>query len=179
MKLIVGLGNPGTEYEKTRHNIGFMLIDKYLGGVSWKQDFNSLIYSSIINGEKIIFMKPLTFMNLSGEAVRKVVDYYNIDIENILIIQDDISLQLGKHRIKYNSTDGGHNGIKSIIKNLNTNSFLRLKIGLAKEIESDTISYVLGKLTEKEYNQFCSDYKEYKDILDKFINGGKNSIINN
>jgi len=170
MKLIVGLGNPGKEYTQTRHNIGFYILDNYLGNVQWKEFKKSLVYESTINNEKIIFCKPMTYMNNSGEAVSELVDYYKIDHNDVLIIQDDISIALGKYRIKYDSTDGGHNGIKSIIKHLGTNQFLRLKIGLAKEFDEDTISYVLGKLSKKEKEDVDSKLEVYYDIINKFIN---------
>jgi len=170
MKVIVGLGNPGKEYELTRHNIGFIVLDNYLGDVSWKEEHNALIFEKRVNNEKVLFVKPLTFMNNSGEAISKILSYYKIDTDNILVIQDDIALPLGKSRIKYESSDGGHNGIKSIINNLGTNKFFRLKIGLAKENDNiDTISYVLGKLTAKEKDQMSKDMNYYCDVIDSFI----------
>ena len=179
MKIIVGLGNPGKEYELTRHNIGFYILDKYLGDVKWKTSKqNALIYEDAINGEKVIFVKPLTYMNNSGEAIREILKYYKAYIDDLLVIQDDIAISLGKSRIKYDSTDGGHNGIKSIINNLGTNKFLRLKIGLAKETETDTINYVLGRLTKKEINQINKDMDHYFQVIDTFINYGLEKVIN-
>lgn len=178
MKIIVGLGNPGKEYELTRHNVGFYVLDKYLGDIKWKTSKqNALIYEDSINGEKVIFVKPLTFMNNSGEAIREILKYYKAYIDDLLVIQDDISIQLGKSRIKYDSTDGGHNGIKSIINNLGTNKFLRLKIGLAKEHEVDTINYVLGKLTKKELSQIDKDLDHYFNIINTFINYGLDKVL--
>lgn len=177
MKVIVGLGNPGKEYELTRHNIGFIILDNYLGNVKWKEKFKSLVYEKNINGEKVLFVKPLTFMNNSGEAIREILSYLKINVDDLLVIQDDIALQLGKSRIKYDSSDGGHNGIKSIIKELQTNKFLRLKIGLAKESEIDTISYVLGKLTKKELTQLSNDLNKYFCIIDTFIKYGKDKVM--
>lgn len=178
MKIIVGLGNPGKEYDLTRHNIGFYVLDNYLGSVKWKSfKQNALCYEQNINGEKVIFVKPLTYMNNSGEAIREILKFYKAYIDDLLVIQDDIALQLGKSRIKYESSDGGHNGIKSIINNLGTNKFLRLKIGLAKESEVDTISYVLGKLTKKELEQVNNDMDHYKDIINTFINYGLEKVM--
>ncbi len=177
MKVIVGLGNPGRKYEKTRHNIGFIVLDSYLGKVKWKEDNNALIFEKNCNNEKIIFVKPLTFMNNSGEAVKQILSYYKVDIDDLLVIQDDIALELGKSRIKYDSSDGGHNGIKSIIKELGTNCFLRLKIGLAKQTEIDTISYVLGKLTKNELIQIEHDMSKYFSTIDNFIAGGKDKVM--
>lgn len=178
MKIIIGLGNPGKEYELTRHNIGFYILDQYLGNIKWKNfKQNALIYETVIADEKVIFVKPLTFMNNSGEAIRDIVKYYKSFIDDILVIQDDISIQLGKSRIKYESTDGGHNGIKSIINNLGTNKFLRLKIGLAKEHEEDTINYVLGKLSKKEINQINEDMPHYFDVIETFIKYGLEKVL--
>ena len=182
MKVIVGLGNPGKKYELTRHNIGFIILDKYLGNVSWKEAHNALIYENIINGEKVIFVKPLTYMNDSGNAIREILTYYKVFIDDLLVIQDDIALGLGKSRIKYDSSDGGHNGIKFFIAVLPLNDiflwkFLRLKIGLAKETEIDTISYVLGKLTKKEQEQINNDMNKYFGIIDTFINSGLDGVI--
>ena len=177
MKVVVGLGNPGKKYELTRHNVGFIVLDKYLGNVSWKEAHNALIYEDNINGEKVLFVKPLTFMNNSGDAIQEILSYYKVYIDDLLVIQDDIALELGKSRIKYESSDGGHNGIKSIINRLQTKKFLRLKIGLAKEKEIDTISYVLGKLTKKEITQIDDDMNKYFDIIDAFIKDGLDGVI--
>ena len=178
MKIIVGLGNPGKDYELTRHNVGFYILDKYLGEVKWKNaKQNALIYEETCNGEKVIFVKPLTYMNNSGEAIREIIKYYKAYIDDLLVIQDDISIVLGKSRVKYESTDGGHNGIKSIINCLGTNKFLRLKVGLAKEHEVDTIDYVLGKLTKKELSQIDEDMNHYFNIIDTFINDGLEKVL--
>ena len=111
MKLVVGLGNPGNEYKNTRHNVGYIVVDNYLGSVLWQKKFQGLIYKK----NNTIFLKPTTYMNLSGISVKKVIDYYKIPIDNILIIHDDLDLPLGKYKIKFNSSSGGHNGIKSLI----------------------------------------------------------------
>lgn len=178
MKVIVGLGNPGKDYDLTRHNIGFYILDNYLGEVKWKNTKqNALIYEDNINNEKVIFVKPLTYMNNSGEAIREILKYYKAYIDDLLVIQDDIALQLGKYRIKYDSSDGGHNGIKSIINNLGTKKFLRLKVGLAKEHEMDTIDYVLGKLSKKELNQINNDMDHYFNVIDTFINKGLEKVL--
>lgn len=178
MKIIVGLGNPGKDYDLTRHNIGFYILDNYLGKVKWKNTKqNALIYEDNINNEKVIFVKPLTYMNNSGEAIREILKYYKACIDDLLVIQDDIALQLGKYRIKYDSSDGGHNGIKSIINNLGTQKFLRLKVGLAKEHEMNTIDYVLGKLSKKELNQINNDMDYYFNVIDTFINKGLEKVL--
>ena len=177
MKLVVGLGNPGKEYELTRHNAGFIIVDNYLGNVAWKEFHNAMVHEKVIDGEKVLFVKPLTFMNNSGDAIKSIINFYKLSTDDLLVIQDDIALELGKHRIKYESSDGGHNGIKSVINRLGTNKVLRLKIGLAKEKEIDTISYVLGKRTKKEIEQLQKDSKTYYNIIDTFIKYGKDKVI--
>lgn len=168
MKLIVGLGNPGQEYENTRHNIGFMVLDTYLGKVKWKSKNNAFYYETNINGEKYLFLKPLTFMNLSGNAVKKYVDYYNIALEDILIIHDDLDLKLGTIRLKQDSSAGGHNGIKSIIQCLSTQNFKRLKIGISSVQNGDTIDYVLGKFSKTEINELNNILDICYNIIEDF-----------
>ena len=125
MKLIVGLGNPGKEYELTRHNIGFMALDHYLGNVAFKKKNNALFYEKNINDEKVIFLKPITFMNDSGSAVKYFLNYFNISIEDLLVIYDDMDFDLGNFKLRKFGSSAGHNGIKSIIANLNTEDFKR------------------------------------------------------
>lgn len=169
MKLIVGLGNPGTEYLYTRHNVGFMVVDNYLGDVLWKEKFSSFLYSTEIFSEQVIFLKPTTYMNLSGIAVKKVVDYYKIPIENILVIQDDIDMTLGIYKIKRNSSSGGHNGIKSIIQELGSDEFARLKIGISKSKDIPTDKYVLGKFSTNELEKLKDNEEVFGNIINKFI----------
>lgn len=178
MKLIVGLGNPGKEYERTRHNIGFMCVDNYVDNSDWKEKFNALYQNLVINDEKVLFVKPLTYMNLSGQAVRKFVDYFKISIEDILIIQDDLDLSLGKIRIKINSSAGGHNGIKSIINELGTDAFARLKIGIAHNDLMDTKDYVLGKFNQEETKQIIESITLSKKIIDSFLKNGIEKTMN-
>ena len=132
MKLIVGLGNPGREYKNTRHNVGFMALDYYLGKVNWKIKMEANFYSTQINDEQVIFIKPLTYMNLSGIAVKKVVDFYNIDVKDILVIQDDLDIDFGNFKVKKNSSSGGHNGISKIIN-------LFINHGIEKAIQNQNI----------------------------------------
>lgn len=169
MKLIVGLGNPGKEYSNTRHNIGYIIVDNYLGKVSWKTKYDSFIYNTEINGEDVIFIKPITYMNLSGLAVKKVVDFYKIPICDILIIQDDLDIPIGSYKIKRNSSSGGHNGIKSIISELNTEEFARLKIGIDKPKVMATDKYVLGKFRTEEIEKIEENLETFKNIIDSFI----------
>lgn len=178
MKLIVGLGNPGKEYEKTRHNIGFMCVDNFVDNSKWSEKFSGLLTEISYNGEKIIFLKPMTYMNESGYAVKKVMDYYNLDISDILIIFDDMDLEIGKLKIKVNSSSGGHNGIKSIISHLKTESFARVKIGISHNRNIDTKNYVLGKFSKAEMDILNPIIKKTKDIIESFVNNGIEKTMN-
>ena len=153
MKLIVGLGNPGMEYENTRHNVGFMVIDKFIehiGYVSMKKKYDGLYCEVFYQNEKIIILKPQKYINLSGEVVKKFIDYYKIDISDILIINDDLDLPVGCYKLKPSGGSAGHNGLKNIEKELNTNEYKRLKIGISNNKNIETKDYVLGKFTEDE-----------------------------
>lgn len=154
MKIIVGLGNPTREYEGTRHNVGFSVIynisDKYNINVDTKKH-KALIGKGIIEGEKVILAMPQTYMNLSGESVRELVDYYKCDPEDIIVIYDDISLDVGKLRIRAKGSAGGHNGIKNIIAHLGTQEFPRIKVGVGeKPPRMDLADYVLGHFSKEE-----------------------------
>lgn len=153
MFLIVGLGNPGKQYENTRHNVGFdaidVLVDEYRIPSSGKQH-KAMYGKGVIEGQKVILAKPLTYMNLSGEAVRAMVDYYKIDPETeLLVIFDDISLAPGNIRIRKKGSAGGHNGIKSIITHLGTQNFQRIKVGVGEKPKNwDLADYVLGTFSK-------------------------------
>lgn len=178
MKLIVGLGNPGKEYENTRHNIGFMVLDYYADNNNWKEKWNSLYTELNMNGEKILLIKPLTYMNLSGHAVIQFINFYKIELKDILIIQDDLDLAVGKYRLKTNSSSGGHNGIKSIINELGNQNFTRLKIGISNNKEIDTKDYVLGKFSKNELEIFKELYPTFKEIINSFIVNGIEKTMN-
>lgn len=178
MKLIVGLGNPGKEYENTRHNIGFMVVDKYLDNPTWQSKFKAKFTSLIINDEKVLFVKPETYMNLSGESIRDFVNFYKIKIDDILIIHDDLDLPFGTYRLKTNSSSGGHNGIKSIINCLGTNSFARLKIGISHNANGDTKDFVLGKLSKEQLESLDSLYPKFNNIINAFLKENINKVMN-
>ena len=153
MKLIVGLGNPGSGYQNTRHNVGFMVLDNYCkkNNINFDSNkFGGLYGQTNINGEKVIFLKPQKYMNLSGEVVRDFVHYFKIDIDDILIINDDLDLSLGRYKLKANSSSGGHNGLKNIQENLGTTKYKRLKIGISNNKLIETKDYVLGKFSGEE-----------------------------
>ncbi|MBQ4584227.1 MAG: aminoacyl-tRNA hydrolase [Bacilli bacterium] len=171
MKLIVGLGNPDKEYENTRHNIGFMIVDNFVDNLNWTKKHNSLIYSTNISGQKVLFVKPLTYMNNSGLAVREIANYYDVDINDILIIHDDLDLAFGTYKLKKNSSSGGHNGIKSIISNLHSEAFARLKVGISKA-NGDVKDYVLGKFSKAEIEKINDLYPIFNKIIETFISDG-------
>ena len=172
MKLIVGLGNQGKEYEKTRHNIGFMFIDHYCNskGITIdKKKFNGLYVKTRINEEEVIFLKPQSFMNLSGEVVCSFVNYFKIDIDDILIICDDLDLYLGNYRLRKKGSSGGHNGLKDIAKFLNTDNYKRLKIGISNDKSIDTKDYVLGKFGKEDSKVLSNLMNTVDEIIDKFM----------
>ena len=177
MKMIVGLGNPGSEYTGTRHNVGFMILDSFELQFTNEKKFNALICVKNINNEKVIFVKPQTFMNNSGFSVFKVANYYNIGSEDILVIHDDMDLELGTFKIKSHGSSGGHNGIKSIIESLKTDEFCRLKVGIDHPSEN-TIDYVLGKFSKQEFNKLSQNYILYKEIVENFLIYDSNYLMN-
>ena len=172
MKLVVGLGNIGKEYENTRHNMGFMLVDRYLQYKNitdkFKEKFNAMYIETTINNEKVIFIKPMTYMNNSGIAVRSFVDFYKLNSEDVLVISDDLDLDLGKFRLRRNGSSGGHNGLKSIISHLGTDNFKRLRIGISND-EDDVINYVLSKFSKKELNEIDTMFDTLVDVLDDYF----------
>ncbi len=168
MKMIVGLGNPGRKYENTRHNAGFIALDALADRLNVsieKKKYQALYEEVFVKGEKILLVKPQTFMNLSGESVLKFADYYDIAAENILVISDDMNLAIGKIRIRPKGSSGGQKGIQNIIDLLGTNAFPRLRIGIGKNPQIDTVSYVLGKLDEG------VAFKESVDALEAYTEG--------
>ena len=156
MKLIIGLGNPGEEYKKTRHNAGFLTINKIADSFkfpvsSFQSKFNAEISEGIIDDEKIILVKPLTFMNNSGQAVKAIMDYYKIDLENIIVIHDDLDILLGEYKIIKDRNSAGHKGVQSIIDYLGTKDFTRIRIGIAVENKkTPTEKFVLERFDKDE-----------------------------
>lgn len=166
MKLIAGLGNIGNNYAFTRHNAGFMVVDKMAldNNATFKEvsKLRSLITNVRAGGEEYLLIKPTTYMNLSGEAIQLVMNYYKIPVSDLLVVYDDLSLELGKIRYRANGSDGGHNGIKSIIKNLNTKDFARLKVGIGPQPNIPSEAFVLQKFPD-------ADLKQLKSVLDKSV----------
>lgn len=166
MKLIAGLGNVGDKYCFTRHNAGFMVLDKWAldEELSFREEKKLKCFLTKLryNNEDLLLVKPTTFMNLSGEAVRAVMDYYKIEVKDILIIYDDIALDLGRIRFRANGSDGGHNGIKSIIQHVGTKDFDRLKVGIGPQPNIPSENYVLQNFPKEQH-------EELKDVLKKSI----------
>ncbi len=173
MKLIVGLGNPGKEYEKTRHNIGFMVIDHYITrrGIdnNWKSKFNGLYTESMIKGEKVIFLKPQSYMNLSGTVVSQFLNFFKIDINDLLVISDDLDLLTGNFKLKGAGSCGGHNGLRDIERCIGTPEYKRLKVGISKDSDIDTKDYVLGKFSKEDINIFDNLFNYLEEVIDDFF----------
>ena len=176
MKLVVGLGNIGSKYTFTRHNVGFMLVDSIALNNNLTFRENSRLKCFIANyrtaSEDYLLIKPTTFMNLSGEAVRAVMDYYKIPIEDVLIIYDDLSLELGKIRFRANGSDGGHNGIKSVIKHLGSKDVARLKIGIGPQPNLPSEVFVLQNFSKDELDVLKTILSKSKDGIDCYFKEG-------
>lgn len=180
MYLVVGLGNPGDKYDKTRHNVGFDIIDlceeKYNFNIN-RTKFKGIYGECNIGGEKVIFLKPQTYMNLSGESVKAVMDFYKIPNDNLIVIYDDISLDVGRLRIKTKGSAGGHNGIKNIIAHLGTDNFQRIKVGVG-EPTCSLVDYVLGKFSLEERELLEKTFKVSVDAVEIMIKSGPNEAMN-
>ncbi len=168
MKIVIGLGNPGNKYTQTRHNVGFMVVDKFIKG--YKADFtkkhrDSIISKCNIECEEVLFVKPQLFMNLSGGPAKRIIDKYSCNLDDILVILDDLNLPLGKARIREKGSSGGHNGLKSISSHLKTTCFPRLRIGIGNSPSEGTKDFVLSRFT-----------KEEKDIISEVIDSACKAI---
>lgn len=183
MYVIAGLGNPRKEYENTRHNIGFSVIDMLAEkhGIRVNEaKHKGLIGKGFINGEKVILVKPLTYMNLSGECIREVLDYYKVDAkENLIVLHDDISLEPGVIRIRKKGSAGGHNGLKNIILHLGHDTFQRVKIGVGEKPEGyDLADYVLGHFSKSEKELMEQVAKQVCDAVEVMMKDGPDVAMN-
>lgn len=175
MKMIVGLGNIGTRYDETRHNTGFMVVDQlardyHLGAFSHlKQE--AVAVSGVINGEKVMLVKPTTFMNDSGRAVGPLVDYYGLDLADLVIVNDDLDMPVGQIRLKTHGASGGHNGLKSIINALGTKQFNRVKLGIDHPQHGTVVSHVLGKFAKGERPKFDAAVEQAEHALEDWLKG--------
>lgn len=182
MYLIVGLGNPEPDYSKTRHNMGFEVVNKISEKYNIKvkkTKFKALYGTGTINNEKVILVKPQTFMNLSGESVQEFVNFYKIENENILIIYDDIDTIPGKIRIKKSGGPGTHNGMKSVVGCLNTEEFMRIRVGIGTpEFKGDLINYVIGHIPENEYNELQKGVNLASNAVEEILENGVDKAMN-
>ncbi len=180
MFLIVGLGNPGKEYAGTRHNIGFEAIDymskKYNIDVN-RTKFKGVFGEGFINNKKVVLLKPSTYMNLSGQSIREAINFYKLESEEVLVIYDDVSLEVGKIRIREKGSAGGHNGIKSIISNMSTDIFPRIKIGVGQP-KGDLVSHVLGRFSQEEIQDLNEVIEASSQAVEIIIKDGTKEAMN-
>ena len=166
MKLIVGLGNPGKEYENTRHNAGFSVLDaiaEYCHVEVTQKKFKALIALTRIDGEQVLLMKPQTYMNLSGEAVVEAMKFYRLQAKDILVIYDDMDMPVGKIRLREKGSAGGQNGMKNIIAHLHTQEFNRIRVGIGKDARVPVVNCVLGKIRKEEQEDFKKAVEQARD----------------
>lgn len=182
MYLIIGLGNPEPEYSNTRHNMGFdvinMLSKEFDISVN-KTKFNALNGTGSINGEKVILVKPQTFMNLSGQAIREYVNFYKVDLNNVIVVYDDIDIEKGKIKIRKNGSAGSHNGMKSVISEIGTEKFPRIRVGTGKPLyKNDLINYVLEKISEEEREILNQGIISAKEAIKEILKNGIDKAMN-
>lgn len=182
MKIFVGLGNPTPEYAATKHNVGFMLADLLAEKISadnWREKFNSLVAESFFDGEKILIVKPQTFMNLSGEAVAPIMNFYKIDAENLIVAHDDMDLPLGTIRLRPKGSSGGHRGVESIIKHIGTQNFPRVRIGVGRPPQNWTVNHhVLSPFTQIDAEIISKTLEELIPAVLCIFNEGINNAMN-
>lgn len=176
MRIIFGIGNPGKRYQSTKHNIGFMLLDHYsdINKIQFKASQNDYYYAEgQIGGFGFILVKPTTFVNNSGFAVKDLVREYSLDPNDLLVVHDDLNLNLGQIKIKQSGSDGGHNGVASVIYHLETDQFPRLRFGIGRDFQQGEMAdYVLGKFTSGELSYIEPSIKFASSIIEEFIKGG-------
>ena len=180
--MIVGLGNPGEKYQKTRHNTGFMVMDALLRKLNTTLDtskFKALYTIYRHKGEKILLVKPLTFMNLSGEAVKALAAYYEIENDDILIIHDDLDLPVGKLRLRASGSCGGQNGIRNLIDLLGTKDLKRIRVGVGKDKNIDTVDYVLGRVEKEQQEVFAAAIDRASDAVLFYLDNPDFSLVMN
>ncbi|MEG2351116.1 MAG: aminoacyl-tRNA hydrolase [Bacilli bacterium] len=168
MKLVVGLGNPGKKYVNTHHNVGFMVLDSIVKALDlgeWKHKFGGDFIDCFVGFDKVIFLKPQNFINLSGEVMIEYVNFFDIKLDDIIIISDDLDLPLGSIKLKLKGSSGGHNGLKNIEQNLGTNEYKRIKVGISNNKNIDSKDYVLSKLSDEEKKLINPALKNASDAI--------------
>ncbi len=182
MKIIVGLGNPGAKYAGTRHNVGFSVIDEYAERHNIRMDtgkHKAIIGKGIIDGEKVILAMPQTFMNLSGESVRAIMDFYKCTPEDLIVVYDDIDLDVGKLRIRQKGSAGGHNGMKNIILHIGSQEFVRIRVGVGKKPDKmDLADYVLSRFGKDDLPEMRKSCSTACDALDVILADGAVTAMN-
>ena len=182
MKLIVGLGNPGKKYFNTKHNVGFIVLDQWAQshGEAFNQSkFDGEYFETMVNGEKVMFLEPQTYMNLSGESVIQVMNYYHLTPEDVLIVYDDLDMVPGKIRLRLKGSAGGHNGMKNIILHCNSQDFPRVRVGIgAKPPKMDLADFVLSHFQGEEKKAMEDGYKEAADAVCSLMNNGLEATMN-
>ena len=180
--IVVGLGNPGSEYELTRHNAGFRVVDalaKEYNIFINKPKFKALIGETKVDDKKIILVKPQTYMNLSGESVKEILDWYKISMDNLIVVYDDIDISFGKLRVRPSGSAGSHNGLKSVISLVGSTDFKRVRVGIGKPPQNwDLINYVLGRFTKEEELDLEKVIKNAKDAVKCIIAKDINCAMN-
>ena len=182
MYLIVGLGNPESEYAHTRHNMGFDTINELAKNNNiniTKTKFKALYETGIIQNEKVILLKPQSYMNLSGEAIKEARDFYNVKPEEIIVIYDDIDIEKGKIKLRKKGGPGSHNGMKSVVQELSTTDFIRIRVGIGQpEFKSDMINYVIGKVPEEEQKILQQGTKKAAEAIEEILKNGIDIAMN-
>jgi peptidyl-tRNA hydrolase, PTH1 family len=183
MKLVVGLGNPGTEYRDTRHNVGFMVADALVArwrvADQWREKFEALQIKTAVGDEPVIVMKPLTFMNLSGQAVQALAGFYKIEPADVFVVTDDVALPLGRLRARREGGAGGHNGLKSIMQSLATQAFPRMRVGVGRGgNDRDLSDHVLGRFGADERDTVSAAVLRAADATEMFLSDGIERVMN-
>jgi peptidyl-tRNA hydrolase, PTH1 family len=182
MKLVVGLGNPGSEYRDTRHNVGFLVVDeiarRWRLSDAWREKFSALHVRTTVADEAVIIAKPLTFMNLSGQAVAGLAAFYKIEPADVLVVTDDVALPLGRLRARPEGGAGGHNGLKSIIQHLGTQAFPRLRVGVGRgDDRRDLVDHVLGRFDAGERDTVSAAVLRAADATERFLSEGIERVM--
>jgi PTH1 family peptidyl-tRNA hydrolase len=181
VKLVIGLGNPGSRYQGTRHNVGFDVVDLLAASPragEFRTRFDALVAELVEDEGKILLVKPQTFMNLSGRSVRQLVDFYQVPLDDLLVVCDDINLPLGKLRVRKRGTHGGHNGLRDIQSHLGTTEYARLRLGVDAPSEADTVDHVLGKFRPSERSVIEEAVREAAQAVAVWASRGVEACMN-